>query len=217
MDIIKSATLSNVQIELMPNVGWREAAKRGKISMSYKICGVMEVVGLGKVFVRARIANPDYTDLGGFVTGRSANNPPVLDDGQKFDAFELVTETDGVTPVQGPDGGPIYKEAPIITDDGQEFPQEYGTCQFCRHDPGKVLTLKDIRNLVPAKGTYTLRDGKTKIPIATVEFGGWEVVNIVVSSGGRLGGGLAVTSGTKREQAARKTAAADPAGMELPG
>ena len=93
MDIIKSATLSNVQIELMPNVGWREAAKRGKISMSYKICGIMEVAGLGRVFVRARIANPDYTDLGGFVTGRSAKNPPVLDDGQKFDALELVTET----------------------------------------------------------------------------------------------------------------------------
>lgn len=213
-NVIETAAVRGLTIELVPGRQWRQAAKSGRKSMNYRISGTIGTPA-GDVFINAYVGAVgadgevhDLVDGSQFVTGLLAKDDP------QIDSLKLAYGTDG-KPVCGADGLPAYAEDAVIQDDGRAFPSFFGTLWLVQHAAGKRVVLHGV-TLSPTGREVTA--GTRKIPVASAAVAGISLEDAVVAAGAPLKGvKIGVTAGTQRAQAARKTAAADPAGQELPG
>ena len=213
-NVIETAAVRGLTLELVPGRQWRQAAKSGRKSMNYRISGTIGTPA-GDVFINAYVgaigADGEVHDLvngSQFVTGLLAKDDP------QIDSLKLEYGDDG-KPRCDADGNPVYAEAPVIRDDGSEFPSFFGTLWLVQHAAGKRIVLHGV-TLSPTGREITV--GTRKVPVASAAVTGVGLEDVVTASGAPLSGvRIGVTAGTQRAQAARKTAAADPAGMELPG
>ena len=216
----KTIELFNVSVDLQPSRNWRELAKAGRKSMSYRIFGHAKAEDGTLIAVSTSVGaihDGDIADFGSeetpAVSGLLAKSDPRLDSAAlKFDASGQ--------PVKNEDGSPVYDESPIIQDDGQEFDLAYGTRYFCVLNSGIKLILIGAE-LTPAltNGVQRLANdskGEKTIPVFDAVCDGVKVEKRAVATGAKLlgrikigatGGGTAAVAARINRNAAPDTAA----------
>ena len=199
----KSLTLrGRINVELVPAKAWRDLAKRGVKSMSYRISGDAEVNG---ELLHVNVHVPAIND--GQICGLGAAVPANGKEAKEFisslcpkngglDTAVVATDANGVSIVEA--GRPVWVDAPIVQDDGQEFDLTYGTHFFCPHNGGLTLCIHDAA-IQPSD--RAAQDGSAYYDVRGLSH---EVVAAQVARA--TGAPLTLFTGAK--QAAKKTASA---------
>lgn len=213
----KAIELFNVNVDLQPSRTWKELAKAGRKSMSYKIFGHAKAEDGTLIAVSASVGalNADgvLVDFGSpevpAVSGLLAKYD------ERLDTAKLRYGDDG-RPVVNADGTPVYDEAPIVQDDGNEFDLAYGTLYFCTLHSGIKITLVGAE-LTPALTNGAQRrakdaKGEKTVPVYDASIEGVKVEKRAVAAGGTLLGKVKIgaTAGGTDAIAARITRRAAP-------
>jgi hypothetical protein len=144
----KSLTLrGRINVELVPAKAWRELAKKGVKSMSYRISGDAEVNG---EILHVNVHVPAIND--GRICGLGSAIPANGKEAKEFisslcpkngglDTAVVATDANGVSVIE--DGRPVWVDAPIVQDDGAEFDLAFGTHYFAPHNGGLTIKVND--------------------------------------------------------------------------
>jgi hypothetical protein len=155
----KSLSLrGKLSCELVPSKGWRDAALKGRKTMSWRISGdavigdeltgfavrkvnvYLPAIGQDGVLRSPGSAIPEGgKEAADFIVGmcpKNASRSDLMD-------TALVKTADGET-VVGADGRPVWDEAPILTESGEEFDLVFGTLFFCPTHGGLTVTASDV-------------------------------------------------------------------------
>lgn len=199
----KSLTLrGRINVELVPAKAWREIAKKGVKSMSYRISGDAEVDGQ---MLHVNVHVPAIND--GQICGLGSAIPANGKEAKEFisslcpkngglDTAVVQTDANGVS-VIGPDGRPVWVDAPIMQDDGQEFDLTFGTHYFAPHNGG--LTIK-VNDAAIQPSDRAAADGTAYYDVRGLS-------HEVVAAPQARANGAPLTLFTGAKQAARKTTA----------
>lgn len=189
-------------VDIQPSKGWRELAKRGVRSASYKVFARAFLPNGEQVAVDLRLpalnADRVFADIGTeevpFVASLLAKQDA------NIDSAILATDPLGEPVIEN--GAPVYAEPAIVQDDGAEFDLAYGTLWFCTVHGGVRLTLKGVTLTPTGRSTQ----GEKPLAVYSAEAASHEVTKVAAASGPALLGRVKI--GGTNPQAARANAAA---------
>ena len=151
-----------LNIELIPNSKWRELARRGVRSMFYVVSGHAVIDGEERA-VNVRVPALSDGQLVGLGEARPwgtgepteivpgplyPKNPSMSEDGKGLDTVTLATDTENKVLIDEATGMPVYADAPILIEEGenqgQEFDLMFGTHFFCPSKSGLTIEFRDV-------------------------------------------------------------------------
>ena len=214
---VDTLALGPASIELMPVKEWRDLAKKGRVSMRYKLfAGGVRLPNGETIAVEFTVPAPlnDEGDIPGL---GKAGGPEVVKTLQaktedKIDSAKLRYGADGA-PLEDASGGPVYAEA-VVTDDGKPFDLFFGTYWFVHQNPGIRIELAGGVTLTPSGRQTTVKDGggnERKVDVFHADAADYNVTRVAVASGTGLRKskvGIGTTAGGDAKQAARAAALA---------
>lgn len=202
---VEELRLNAPNIDLQPSKSWRDLAKKGVRSMSYKVFARATLPSGEQIGVDLRIPalNEDHeiadigTDEVPVIAGLLAKSDKHLD------TLKLRYNADGSVAVDK-DGAPVYAEAPVLQDDGQQFPSEYGTLYFCTLHGGVRITLAGVTLETTGRTTQGAKEGET-IQVFAADAKDYRVERVAAAKGPSLLGRVKIgaTSGGATRQAER--------------
>lgn len=215
---VEELRLNGANVDLMPPKDWREAAKKGRRSMAYKIFARAKLENGQEIGVSLRVHalndKHEIADLGDgsvpVIASLLAKNDP------NIDSLKLRYRADGM-PETAPDGTAVYAEGPVMQDDGTEFPSRFGTLFFATlHTNVRFTAVNAV--LEPTGRTANGSKEGTQIPVYNCECAELRAEEAAAAGGAALLGTVkfGVTGGSKDRQADRaRGTAAEAAALEM--